>query len=262
MIKVNFQRMITLGLAPLVSYLIVSCSAGSTNYLGTDGETTSSSELASFAPKANNFRMSLTDAPNEELKSVFVNVLRAELWLKNGAKEARLVVAQDLGLVDLLTLRNGVLLPMADLVIPAGVSITQIRLILGPDNYAIKNVGGQCSLQTPSGQQSGIKIKLANEVTIETGKSYSLVLDFDAAKSIVVKGNGDCLLKPVLKIGAFVRLDEEDINNDGTTDNSGEDVIDDSSSIPDNSSDESGYDESDVTTMPPEIVDPDVIFNL
>ena len=157
--------------------------------------------LTNYPAGNNNMRLSLTDAPSRELEQVFVNVDHAELFVKKGSQEARLVVAQDLGLIDLLQLKNGVLLPMHDLSLPTGLEITGIRLILkGTDNHSIKKDGSRCEMQTPSGQQSGIKIHLASPFTLEEGFIYSMVLDFDAGKSVVVKGNGDCLLKPVLKL--------------------------------------------------------------
>lgn len=75
--------------------------------------------------------------------------------------------------------------------------IDQIRLILGEDNYLMKD-GERLELMTPSAQQSGLKIKVDQE--IEGGNTYDLIIDFDAAKSIVVAGNsGIIILKPVLR---------------------------------------------------------------
>ena len=90
---------------------------------------------------------------------------------------------------------------MQDLNLAAGLEITSIRLVLkAEDNHAIKADDSRCEMQTPSGQQSGIKIHLAQSFTLENSAVYSMVMDFDAEKSVVVKGNGDCLLKPVLKL--------------------------------------------------------------
>lgn len=75
--------------------------------------------------------------------------------------------------------------------------IDQIRLILGENNYIIKD-GERFDMKTPSAQQSGLKIKV--DEYIESGMSYDLVIDFDAAKSIVEAGNsGQIILKPVLR---------------------------------------------------------------
>lgn len=75
--------------------------------------------------------------------------------------------------------------------------IDQLRLILGTNNYVVKD-GLESDLKTPSAQQSGLKIKIDQE--IEAGQTYDLIIDFDVAKSIVVAGNsGNINLKPVLR---------------------------------------------------------------
>lgn len=75
--------------------------------------------------------------------------------------------------------------------------IDQLRLVLGDDNYVVKD-GVRSDLKTPSAQQSGLKIKVDED--IQGGMSYNLVIDFDVAKSIVVAGNsGNINLKPVLR---------------------------------------------------------------
>ncbi|MFT4856776.1 MAG: hypothetical protein ACI9UV_000855 [Algoriphagus sp.] len=58
--------------------------------------------------------------------------------------------------------------------------------------------GYRSELKTPSAEQSGLKIKL--EESFEGGRTYSIVIDFDVKKSIVVAGNsGNIILKPVLR---------------------------------------------------------------
>lgn len=182
-------------------------------------DTSGKAYMSSYpSEKTDNLRVSMTDAPSKDLKHVFVNVAHAELFVNSGGKNSRIVVAQGLGLVDLLTLRNGVLLPMQDFSLPEGVQVTGIRLVLsGDDNHAIKKNDERCEMQTPSGQQSGIKIHLSEPFTVEEGKDYSMIMDFDAEKSVVIKGNGDCLLKPVLKMLTVTSKDESDDNGEETT---------------------------------------------
>ncbi|SDD27776.1 Carboxypeptidase regulatory-like domain-containing protein [Algoriphagus faecimaris] len=75
--------------------------------------------------------------------------------------------------------------------------IHQIRLILGDNNFVISE-GQKIAMQTPSAQQSGLKLKV--DEVIEPNQSYNLIIDFDVAKSIVVAGNsGNIILKPVLR---------------------------------------------------------------
>lgn len=146
-------------------------------------------------------RFKLTDAPNHDLKSVFVNIDHMEVLVAGASKQGRLKLAKGLGMVDLLTLQDGVTLPLQDIVAPANLKITQIRLVLKPEgHYATKGDGSICALQTPSAQKTGVKIILTNKVQFEAGHAYNIVVDFDAKKSVVVKGNGECLLKPVLKL--------------------------------------------------------------
>ena len=151
--------------------------------------------------------LSLTDAPNDDLKSVYVNVRHAELRVAGGGKEARIIVAENLGAVNLLNLQNGVTLPMANVTLPAGVVVTQIRLILNTTgNYIINTSDETCNLRIPSEAKTGIKLLIHGGVPMENGFNYSLVADFDAKKSVVQMGNGGCLLKPVLKLKSATKV--------------------------------------------------------
>lgn len=100
------------------------------------------------------------------------------------------------GKYDLLTLVNDKDTMLANADIQTG-TIQQIRLILGTENFV--NIGGQLiKLETPSAQQSGLKLNIHQEV--KAGILYKIVLDFDAAKSIVKAGNsGRYNLKPVIR---------------------------------------------------------------
>ncbi len=143
----------------------------------------------------------LTDAPNKDLHSVIVDIDHLEVLLSGDAKAGRLKVAKGLGLVDLLKLRDGVTLPLQEVVIPQGLQIEQIRLVLKPaGHFATKADGSLCELKTPSAQKTGIKVILTNKIKFEAGYSYDIVVDFDALESVVIQGNGRCLLKPVLKL--------------------------------------------------------------
>jgi len=109
--------------------------------------------------------------------------------------------------VNLLTLMNGVLEELGQTRLPAG-HYTQVRLVLErntkakPFNNSVvptsgPNTGTEVSLDTPSGVQSGIK--LIHQFTVEPDEFEDLVLDFDACRSIVIRGNGTYGLKPVIR---------------------------------------------------------------
>lgn len=79
--------------------------------------------------------------------------------------------------------------------IPAG-KIQQIRLVLG-DNNSVVIDGTEIPLETPSAQQSGLKLNIHQDV--DAGLVYKMILDFDAGRSIVTTGNGKYILKPVIR---------------------------------------------------------------
>lgn len=81
---------------------------------------------------------------------------------------------------------------------PSG-NITEIRLVLNDSGNTIVVAGVSQPLTTPSGQSSGWKVKLTENISLVPDVTYSLLLDFDAAKSIVSAGNGKYLLKPVVR---------------------------------------------------------------
>ncbi len=230
--------------------------------------------LSKYSESGNNFFVSLTDAPNEELSKVYVNI--KEVLLKvggSGNKRAEVKIAQQVGIVDLLTLQDGLMMGMADLNLPVGLKVNQVRLVLEDFGNSIEYINGDtCELQTPSQQNTGLKI-VNPEFTIEEGKSYSLVVDFDAKKSIVHQGNGGCLLKPVLRWGGIAYIpeggdvedDQEvivDNGDDGSSyeDESGEDSVDDSSDDSSDPSDELAdcsavdFDLYDMSTWPEDFV--------
>jgi hypothetical protein len=87
--------------------------------------------------------------------------------------------------------------------------LKEIRLILGPDSYVVGRDGLRYDLKTPSGQTSGVKLKL-EKCTLRQRETFQLLLDFDVAKSIVERGNWNpskdkkerYLLKPVIRVVA------------------------------------------------------------
>jgi Domain of unknown function (DUF4382) len=135
----------------------------------------------------------LIDAPGD-YEAVFIDV--QDVVIKYNGQEDEVSIGEvNTGIYDLLELTGGVSVLLVDDEIPAG-EISQIRLILGENNSIVVD-GETFPLQTPSAQQSGLKINV-NE-TLEGGIFYEFVLDFDVDKSIVAQGNGGYLLKPVIR---------------------------------------------------------------
>lgn len=105
--------------------------------------------------------------------------------------------------IDLTELIAGNSLLLTDEIIPAGM-LKQIRLVLSDNNTIVIEGGeGPVHLYTPSAQQSGLKLKLDEE--LEPGYSYTFILDWDVDRSIVKAGNsGRYNLKPVIRVNTEV----------------------------------------------------------
>lgn len=137
----------------------------------------------------------MTDAPGNFDK---INLSVKEIVLLSDGKPY--VFAATVSTFNILDFRIGTSNPdilVASGEMPSG-EITEIRLVLN-DNNTIVVDGVTQDLKTPSGQTAGWKVKLSKNPALVPGVAYSLLLDFDAAKSIVSTGNGKYLLKPVVR---------------------------------------------------------------
>ena len=137
----------------------------------------------------------LTDAPGD-YEEVNIDIQSVEIHSSGGNQNSGWVSLDvESGTYNILELTNGLDTLLATAELPAG-KISQIRLVLG-NNNSVKINGVINSLSTPSAQQSGLKLNLNAELT--EGITYNITLDFDAARSIVKKGNGSYSLKPVIR---------------------------------------------------------------
>ncbi|HZX74728.1 MAG TPA: DUF4382 domain-containing protein [Cyclobacteriaceae bacterium] len=136
----------------------------------------------------------LTDAPGDYQQ---VNVDIQDVQVNSGSDEGGWTSLDvNKGVYDLLKLSNGLDTLLGSVALPAG-KISQVRLILGSKN-SIKVDDQMIDLSTPSAQQSGLKLKVNAE--LQEGVTYKLLLDFDAARSIVKAGaSGRYNLKPVIR---------------------------------------------------------------
>jgi hypothetical protein len=147
----------------------------------------------------------LTDAPGD-FQAVNLDVQRIEVHLNpesdpNGW-EVLPFTAQTINVLQYVNGRSALLV---DTDFRSG-TVHEIRLVLGPNNTVTTRAGQTVALKTPSGQTSGVKLKLQN-VNLQDRQTYQLLLDFDVAKSIVERGNGNnpnerYLLKPVIRVVA------------------------------------------------------------
>jgi hypothetical protein len=157
-------------------------------------------------------RVSVTDAPSC-FAAVNVTIEKVRVHQRDNASDADSgwseVVLNPPKRIDLVPLTNGVLEELGETRLPAG-TYTQLRLVLAENSAAnplanaVTPIGGApTALDTPSGQQSGLKMKV--NLSVEADQLLDVVLDFDACKSVVTNGSsGDYNLKPVLSVTPVV----------------------------------------------------------
>ncbi|MCW5921152.1 MAG: DUF4382 domain-containing protein [Saprospiraceae bacterium] len=135
----------------------------------------------------------LTDGPGDYQQ---VNVDIKEVRIKAANDTSQWVsLNTNAGIYNLLDFQNGVDTLLATGMVPADV-LKEVRFILGPDNSVMVD-SIVYPLQTPSAQQSGLKIKIDKSLNLDIN---TLTLDFDAEQSVVKTGNGGFILKPVIKV--------------------------------------------------------------
>lgn len=149
--------------------------------------------------------VALTDAPGCGFDHVYVTVDRVRVNASANAGDNAAgwheVVLATPQKIDLQTLTNGVLTELGQTGLPAG-HYEQVRLVLLPNaggllrNSVVPTGGSEQALATPSGAQSGYKV--IGNFNVGANEIVDLVLDFDACRSIVPKGNGGYALKPVV----------------------------------------------------------------
>ncbi len=182
-------------MASILAVIVAGCGGGSGSAPGTLG-------------------VSLTDAPACGFDNVYVTVNKVRVHQSSSASDRdggwTDITLNPARKIDLLRLNNGVLDNLGETPLAAG-HYTQLRLVLNPNtptnqyaNSVVPTSGVEAALVTSSAIQSGIK--LVNEFDVASGQRVDLVLDFDACKSIVRRGNGTTYaLKPVIRTIPFAR---------------------------------------------------------
>lgn len=133
----------------------------------------------------------MTDGPGA-YDAIFLSVKEIQVLSSEG--QSTLAVGSNP--FNILNFRMGKDTLIAAQDIPSG-RIQEVRLVLNDTGNIVVINGISYPLTTPSGQTSGVKLKIQDD--LEPGVAYTLLLDFDAAKSIVQTGNGKYILKPVIR---------------------------------------------------------------
>jgi hypothetical protein len=137
------------------------------------------------------YSIRITDAPGD-YEAVYVNIKEVEIK----TDKANYVFRVDKR-INLLDYVNG----KDTLIFSEGIvtsKVSQIRLVLYEDSNTVVINGITYPLETPSAQQSGLKLNVHHDLIPNV--EYTVLLDFDAAKSIVETGSGKYILKPVIRV--------------------------------------------------------------
>ncbi len=137
------------------------------------------------------YNVKMTDGPGP-YDAVYIDLQGVEVI---GSDGKAVLLNVNKRIYNLSNFSNGV-----DTLIATGglnvADVQQIRLILGANNSVVVNHVSY-PLSTPSADQTGLKLQVHQ--TLQAGVAYTVLLDFDANKSIVETGNGTYKLKPVVR---------------------------------------------------------------
>ncbi len=125
-----------------------------------------------------------------------VNIDVQSIEIKGDGDNEVLNIGQYAGIYNLLDLQDSVVVLLADTLVTYG-HISQVRFILGTQNSVMVD-GVLYPLQTPSAQQSGLKVNVHQDLL--GLDSLNLFFDFDAYESITETGNGGYILHPVINL--------------------------------------------------------------
>ena len=182
--------------------------------------------------------ISLTDAPFPHDLVEEVNVTIDSIRFKTAGDESEFIVLEvgDPGVgitFNLLELRNGESETLGVLDVPAG-EYSEIRMHVIDAKIKLTADEGEegevMDIKIPSGNSSGLKIKMKPSLVVNEGDEYQILLDFDVSRSFIVKGgygNGKekeitgFIFKPVIRAvnlalaGELSGIVEEDDDDKG-----------------------------------------------
>ncbi len=151
----------------------------------------------------------ITDAP-ADYDEVWLDIEEVQVHLSDDAGVERdergwITITEDPQRINLLDLTNGDYDLLGEAEVETG-EYSQLRFVLGENNEFTED-DTTYPLGVPEDAKEGVKVDITADV--EAGDIYSLLLDFDASRSIVEKGeSGEYLIEPVLRTA--------DLDNSGT----------------------------------------------
>ncbi len=147
-------------------------------------------------------KLSLTDAPAANFKSVVVDFDSIEVSQSTSGDKGWIVINDDGGSIDLLTLTNGNLQELGVKNLAAG-KYNQIRIFV---SSATITLADNTVIDSSEINVASDTIKLVKPFTIEDGITTELIVDFDAGHSIVkndsVSSQYKYIITPVTRIAS------------------------------------------------------------
>jgi hypothetical protein len=164
----------------------------------------------------NTVTLKLTDAPGDFKRAV---VTISEVELLGEGENNRVILLDQAKTTDLITLANDTADLVKDATVPAG-TYKELRFVITGAFIEVEQADGSTkifatsadyeglpegaevagSLQMPSYGQSGLKVKIAQPVTVE-GEQKVILVDFDVAQSFgrLAGSSGQWVMSPVIK---------------------------------------------------------------
>jgi hypothetical protein len=167
----------------IVAVLILSLLGSCTGQTTRTGTTTT--------PGQGKIQVYVTDAPAENITAIVIQASSIEAHLAGDNASGWITLLENPPAFDLLQIA-GIQSLLGTANVTSG-NYTQVRVAITEVTVTIN--GEQKKAAVPSD-----KLKFVGNITVAAGAVTSISLDFDAGKSIVVKGNGEVSLKPVVKL--------------------------------------------------------------
>ncbi len=136
-------------------------------------------------------QVAMVDAPASGYDSIIIVVSEVSIH-SNASSESWITLSSETKTYNLLALVNGSQALLGEAKLNAG-TYSQLRLTLG-DSCWVYASGAKIALKVPSKE-----IKLNIHAQIQANVTYTMVLDFDANRSLVTTAAG-LAMKPVIKV--------------------------------------------------------------
>jgi len=155
------------------------------------GSTTATGTTALYATGEGKIQVYVTDAPAENITAIVIQAGSIEVHRAGDTEGDWITLLENPPSFDLLQVA-GIHSLLGGANVASG-NYTQIRMAIAEVTVTIN--GEQKTATVPSD-----KLKFVGKIVITEGQTTSISFDFDAGKSVIVKGNGEVSLKPVVKL--------------------------------------------------------------